>query len=74
MKDQSASESIRSHRVNWKREKAISEQLDRWIDARLDRGVQLLSEASFAIRRAPALGDALAIRALWSLALAVSRR
>jgi len=74
MKDQSASESIRSHRVNWKREKAIAEQLDRWIDARLDRGVQLLSEAVFAIRRAPPLGDALAIRALWSLALAVSRR
>lgn len=74
MQDQTASESIRAHRVNWKREKAIAEQLDRWIDSRLERGVQLLSEAVLAIRRAPMLGDALAIRALWSLALAVSRR
>jgi DNA polymerase-3 subunit delta len=74
MQNQSAAESIKSHRVNWKREKAILEQVDRWIDARLERSVQLLADAVYAIRRAPTLGDALAIRALWSLALAVTRR
>lgn len=72
--NQSASESIKAHRINWKREKAIGEQVERWLDNRLERAVQLLAEAIYAIRRTPALGEALAIRALWSLALAVSRR
>jgi DNA polymerase III subunit delta len=70
----SALESIKSHRVHWKREKAVTDQVNRWSIPRLDRAVQILSEATLNTRRIAALDDALAIRALWSLALAVSRR
>jgi DNA polymerase III subunit delta len=72
--DQNVSESIKKHRVNWKREKAVTEQANRWTEARLSRAIQILGEAILAIRRNAALADALAIRALWSIALAVSRR
>ncbi len=67
-------ETIKSARISWKREKAVAEQLDRWTDARLDRAVQILGDAVLAIRRNAALAEALAIRALWSLALSVQRR
>jgi DNA polymerase III subunit delta len=72
--DQNVAESIKKHRVNWKREKLVTEQANRWNDARLARAIQILGDATLAIRRNAALSDALAIRALWSIALAVSRR
>jgi DNA polymerase III subunit delta len=71
---QSASESIKSHRISWKRERAIETHVARWPEARLKRALQGLSEAVFNARRTAALADALAIRALWSLALSASRR
>jgi DNA polymerase III subunit delta len=72
--NQNVAESIKSARVAWKREKAVTEQISRWTETRLERAVQILGEAVFAIRRNAALSDALAIRALWSLALSVQRR
>jgi DNA polymerase III subunit delta len=69
-----AAESIKAHRISWKREKAVTDQVNRWTESRLDRAVQILGDAVFSVRRNAALGEAFAIRALWSLALAVSRR
>jgi DNA polymerase III subunit delta len=72
--NRNAAESIKAHRVSWKREKAVTDQINRWTETRLDRAVQILGDAVFSVRRNAALGEAFAIRALWSLALAVSRR
>jgi DNA polymerase III subunit delta len=72
--NQNVGESIKSARVSWKREKAVAEQINRWTETRLERAVQILGDAVLAIRRNAALSDALAIRALWSLALSVQRR
>jgi len=72
--DRSGAESARQVRVGWKREKAIAAQVAKWTSARLDRAVQILADAVLAARRQPMLAEAIAIRALWSLALAVSRR
>lgn len=68
------SESIKSQRISWKREKAIEAQMKRWTESRLKTAILNLGEAVFKIRRTAALGDALAIRALWSLAISASRR
>jgi DNA polymerase III subunit delta len=68
-----APESIKPYRVNWKREKTIAAQAESWTETRLERAVQIIGDAVLAVRRQPALAEALAIRALWSLALA-SRR
>ena len=73
-RDRNGNESIKSFRINWKREKAVTAQLDRWNSARLDRVVQILADAVLAVRRQPSLADATAIRALWSIALAAGRR
>jgi DNA polymerase III subunit delta len=72
--NRNAAESIKAHRISWKREKAVTDQINRWTEGRLDRAVQILGDAVFSVRRNAALGEAFAIRALWSLALAVSRR
>jgi DNA polymerase III subunit delta len=69
-----ASESIERHRIHFKRQRAVSDQAGRWTDQRLQRAVQLISEATYNTRRIASLAEPLAIRALWSLALAVSRR
>jgi DNA polymerase III subunit delta len=71
---QSASESMKSHRVSWKRERIVEAHVNRWPEARLKRAIQSLSDAVFNARRTAALADALAIRALWSLALLASKR
>lgn len=70
----SVSESIKSFRVSWKREKAVSEQINRWTESRLERAVHVLGDAVLNIRRNAALSEALAVRSLWSLALSVQRR
>lgn len=69
-----AAESVKAHRINWKREKIVLAEVERWTEARLDRALQILAEAVLAARRQPALAEAIAIRALWSIALAASRR
>jgi DNA polymerase III subunit delta len=71
---QSVSESIKSHRVSWKRERNVETHVGRWPEARLKRAIQGLGDAVFNARRTATLADALAIRALWSLALSASRR
>jgi DNA polymerase-3 subunit delta len=74
LRDRNGNESIKAHRINWKREKAVLGQLDRWNGPRLERVVQILSDAILAIRRQATLGEPTAIRALWSIALAAGRR
>jgi DNA polymerase III subunit delta len=70
----SASESVKSHHINWKRERNLIDQSNRWTNQRLKRAIEIIDEATLNTRKLPALGDALAIRALWSLAIAASRR
>jgi DNA polymerase III subunit delta len=70
----SAAESVKSHRVHFKRERSVIEQANRWTGQRLHRAIQIIHEATLNARKNAALSDAMAIRALWSLALAVSRR
>ncbi len=70
LRDRNGNESIKAHRINWKREKAVLAQLDRWNGPRLDRVVQILSDAILAVRRQATLGEPTAIRAFWSIALA----
>ena len=70
----SASESVKAQRIHWKRERNVIEQANRWTSQRLNRAIQIIDEATLNTRKLPALGDALAIRALWSLAIAVLRR
>ncbi len=74
LRDRNGNESIKAHRINWKREKAVLAQLDRWNGPRLDRVVQILSDAILAVRRQAILGEPTAIRAFWSIALAAGRR
>ncbi|MGL4637959.1 MAG: DNA polymerase III subunit delta [Beijerinckiaceae bacterium] len=71
--DRNASESMKRNGVNWKRERAVSDHISRWTDARLTRAVQIIGDAVFNIRKHAALGEATAIRALWSLGLSVRR-
>ncbi len=71
--DRNASESMRRNGVNWKRERAVTDHLNRWTDTRLARAVQVVGDAVFNIRRQANLGEATAIRALWSLGLSVRR-
>lgn len=74
VRDRNGSESTKGSKINWKREKAVMAQLDRWTSARLDRVVQILADAVLAVRRQPALAEATAIRAFWSIGLAAGRR
>jgi DNA polymerase III subunit delta len=74
MSDQrSASEVLKFKGIHFRRMPKVTEQLNKWPSVRLDRAVQLLGDAMLACRRSAALGDAIAVRALWSLALAVRR-
>jgi DNA polymerase-3 subunit delta len=69
----SPAEAAKSVRVHFRRERAFAEQLQRWQDVRLARAVQIVGDAMLAVRRNAALAEAMAIRALWSIALAISR-
>lgn len=69
----SPAEAARKLRINFKRERAFGEQLSRWPDVRLQRAVQIIGDATLAVRRNAALAEATAIRAFWSLALSVGR-
>ncbi len=74
VRDRNGSESTKGPRIHWKREKAVANQLERWTAARLERVVQILADAVLSTRRQPALAEATAIRAFWSIALAAGRR
>jgi DNA polymerase III subunit delta len=71
--NRNASESMKRNGVNWKRERAVADHVDRWTDLRLVRAVQIVGDAIFNIRKQANLGEATAIRALWSLGLSVRR-
>jgi DNA polymerase III subunit delta len=68
-----ASDATEAMRLHFKRKNAFADQLTRWTDTRLQRAVQILGDATLAVRRNAALGEAIAIRAFWSLALSVGR-
>lgn len=60
--------------IFFKRHAEVERQLRGWKAERLDRSIAQLSEAVAQLRKMPALGEAIATRALWSLALASRRR
>jgi DNA polymerase III subunit delta len=69
----SPAEAAKALRIHFRRERAFAEQLMRWHDVRLTRAVQIVGDATLAVRKNAALAEATAIRAFWSIALAVSR-
>jgi DNA polymerase III subunit delta len=69
----SPAEAAKTLRINFKRERSFIEQTTRWRDDRLLRAVQIVGDATLAVRRNAALAEAIAIRAFWSLALSVAR-
>ncbi len=69
----SPAEAVKALRIHFKRERAFVDQLTRWPEVRLTRAVQIIGDATLAVRRNAALGEAMAIRAFWSLALSVAR-
>jgi DNA polymerase III subunit delta len=68
-----ATDATEAMRIHFKRKAAFTDQLTRWTDVRLQRAVQILGDGTLAVRRNAALGEAVAIRAFWSLALSVGR-
>jgi DNA polymerase-3 subunit delta len=68
-----AADAAEAMRVHFRRKAAFAEQLTRWSDARLARAAQVIGDATLAVRRNAALGEATAIRAFWSLALSLGR-
>lgn len=68
-----AADATEAMRIHFKRKAAFTEQLTRWTEPRLQRAVQILGDATLAVRRNATLGEAMAIRAFWSLALSVGR-
>jgi DNA polymerase III subunit delta len=71
---QNGAESIERSGVRKSRVSAVSDQMSRWTDSRLQRGIQIVGDAILNVRKQANLADALAIRALWSLALSAQRR
>jgi DNA polymerase III subunit delta len=72
--DRTASESVKNKGIHFKRLPKAAEQVSRWTAVRLERAIQILGDATLASRKTAALGEAIAVRALWSLALAVGRK
>jgi len=60
--------------IFFKRHTSVERQLHLWSAARLDRTVLQLGEAVATLRKHPRLAEAIAIRALWAVALAARRR
>lgn len=59
--------------IYFKRHDSVVGQLRHWRGDRIDRAIAQLSEAVRQTRRTPQLGEAIAIRALWGLALTARR-
>jgi DNA polymerase III subunit delta len=72
--DRNASESIKNKGIHFKRLPKAAEQVSRWTAVRLERAIQILGDATLASRKTASLGEAIAVRALWSLALAAGRK
>ena len=60
--------------VHFRRDAAVKAALSAWTAARLERVMAQLAEAALEVRRRPALADAIAQRALLSIAETVRRR
>jgi DNA polymerase-3 subunit delta len=65
---------IRSERIHFRRADRVRLQSQAWDNAQIARAVDVLSTAQDQARRAPSLDETIAIRALWSIALASRRR
>ena len=59
--------------IYFKRHDSVIAQLRHWRDDRIDKAVYQISEAIRQTRKTPQLGEAIAIRALWGLALGARR-
>ncbi len=66
-------EVVRRARVHFRRQPMVEMQLAEWSVDRLDRAIGILSDAIPVIRQTPRLGRAIAVRALWSVALSARR-
>jgi DNA polymerase III subunit delta len=62
---------LQRHRIHWSRERSVSMQRQRWSEQRLLATIQALQEAVLQTRKVPRLDDAIAVRALWAVALPV---
>ncbi len=60
--------------IFFKRHGLVEQQLRSWSSERVDRAIAQLADAVAQIRKTPRLGEAIAGRALWTLALAARRR
>jgi DNA polymerase III subunit delta len=72
--NRNATDVLKYKGLHFRRLPKVTEQLGKWTAVRLDRAVQILGDAMLASRRTAPLGEAIAVRALWSLALAVGRK
>ena len=59
--------------IFFKRHDAVKTQLRHWRSERIDRAIAQISDAIEQTRKTPRLSEAIAIRALWALALAARR-
>jgi DNA polymerase-3 subunit delta len=59
---------------HFKRRGAFEQQVRRWTASKIARAVEILAEASARCRREPQLSEAIAERALWSVALSAPER
>jgi DNA polymerase-3 subunit delta len=64
---------FRNERVFFRRQDRVRNQSQTWDQRALTRAIDTLAVAQEQSRRTPALEDAIAIRALWSIALAARR-
>ena len=60
--------------VYFKRHGALERQLRAWRTELVDRAIQQIGDASALVRKTPMLGEAIAARMLWMIALAANRR
>jgi DNA polymerase-3 subunit delta len=67
-------EGVARYGLFFKRRAAFERQLQNWTSAKLARAIDTLGEAIGRCRREPRLADAIASRALWSVALAAANR
>lgn len=60
--------------VYFKRHGALERQLKSWRTDLADRAIQQTGDAAALVRKTPTLGEAIAVRTLWMIALAAKRR
>lgn len=67
-------QAIKNERIHFRRADRVRKQVQTWDSRLIARAVDVLSFAQDQTRRAPSLDETIAIRALWSVALASRRR